>query len=214
MTLINRVRRLPKKIIQAISYQHGTLFGQTNYERFAVIGNARTGSNFLLDGITSSRSVYMFHEIFADHNRKIGTNFEHIISNLYKKKRNHIKHVGVKIFYYHLTEDEWSKFLSHEDFKIIHLIRVNRLRTIISLEIALKTNQWVATPMSEGKTIKEKTVRINPGNLIEKIQKIGEFEQRTRDRFKKRKFLEIKYEDLAANPKEEFNKILIDFIKS
>lgn len=206
MAINNRIRHLPSKIIQALRYQYGSLFGHTEYSRFAIIGNARTGSNYLLDGILSSGSVYMYHEIFADHNRTIGENFDGILSNLYKKKERHIKHVGVKIFYYHLSDDEWDKFLEHEEFKIIHLVRKNRLRTIISLEIALKTNEWVATPTSRNDN-KNKSIRIDPNKLIDQLVKIGEYEKITRDRFSGRPYLEVAYEDMTRNPDEEFLRV-------
>ena len=206
MSINNRIRHLPFKVIQAVRYQYGSLFGHTNYSRFAIVGNARTGSNFLLDGIISSGSVYMYHEIFADHNRTIGKDFDKIIAKLYSKKERHINQVGVKIFYYHLSDDEWEKFLKHDEIKIIHLIRKNRLRTVISLEIALKTNEWVATPTSRNDS-KDKSIRIDPDKLVEQLTKIGENEARTRERFMGRQFLEVTYEDITKNPNEEFRKL-------
>ena len=203
---MNKFRKLPQKLGKVIEYQIGSIVGHTNYSRFAIIGNARTGSNFLMDGIMSSGSVYMFHEIFADHNRKIGSDFDKIISKLYRRKGKRIRHVGVKIFYYHLTNEEWTKLLTHDDFKLIHIVRQNRLRTITSLEIALKTDQWVATPSSINNN-KEKTVRINTTNLIKRIEKIHQEEIKTRERFKGRSLLEVAYENLITNPNEEFKKI-------
>jgi LPS sulfotransferase NodH len=148
----------------------------------------------------------MFHEIFADHNRQLGTNFDQIISSLYGKKEKRVKQVGVKIFYYRLTENEWAKFMTHNEFKIIHLVRLNRLRTIISLEIALKTDQWVATPFSN-RHPKDKSVSIDTSTLIEQIEKIDYFEKITRERFKDLQFLEVAYEDITGNPQDEFKKI-------
>jgi len=206
MAINNRIRNLPTKVLQAVRYQYGSFFGHTNYSRFAIVGNARTGSNFLLDGIISSGSVYMYHEIFADHHRTIGKNFDKIISKLYEKKEQHIKQVGVKIFYYHLSGDEWKKFLEHDEIKIIHLIRRNRLRTIISLEIALKTDQWVATPSSRNDS-KEKSIWIDPEKLTTQLVMIGENESRARERFGGWQFLEVAYEDITKNPNEEFLKI-------
>ena len=47
------------------------LFGHQIDQRFAIVGNARTGSNYLLDGLKTSPSIRMYHEIFADHNRRV-----------------------------------------------------------------------------------------------------------------------------------------------
>ena len=114
------------------------MFGHPIDQRFAIVGNARTGSNFLLDGLKSSPSIRMYHEIFADHNRRVGENFDRVFSTVFQPESKSTKIVGFKVFYNHLTEDEWQKFLACRDLKIIHLLRRNRLRTVISLEIAFK----------------------------------------------------------------------------
>ena len=95
--------------------------------------------NYLLDGLKSSPSIRMYHEIFADHNRPVGQDFDRVFSTVFQPESKTTKMVGFKVFYNHLTEDEWQKFLTCKDLKIIHLIRRNRLRTVISLEIAFKT---------------------------------------------------------------------------
>ncbi len=113
------------------------IFGHCNYKRFAVIGHARTGSNYLFVGLNSSNCVRMYHEVFAKRNREIaGKEFDLIFPMLFRKESRNIKAVGFKLFYDHLTRDEWEKFLSHKYIRIIHLTRENRLRTIVSLDIA------------------------------------------------------------------------------
>ena len=119
------------------------LFGHRNYNRFAVIGNARTGSDYLFLGLKNSNCVRMHHEVFAEHNLEMaGKGFDQIFSMLFGKQNKNIKAVGFKLFYDHFTKDEWEKFLSYNDFKIIHLTRENCLRTIVSLDIAFKLDQW------------------------------------------------------------------------
>jgi len=84
----------------------------------------------------------MNHELFVAHNREIGKNFDAIMSRAFRMESKSITTVGFKLFYYHLTDGEWTKFLSFKDILIIHLTRRNRLRTIVSLDIAFKTDQW------------------------------------------------------------------------
>src|ERR671923_162996 len=118
------------------------LFGHQVDRRFAIVGNARTGSNFLLDGLKTSPAIRMYHELFASHNREVGKDFEKILSTIYQYESKSTRLVGFKVFYNHLTDEEWEKLVRRKDLRVIHLTRRNRLRTVISLEIAFKTGQW------------------------------------------------------------------------
>src|SRR6266540_7200944 len=84
------------------------MFGHQVEQRFAIVGNARTGSNYLLDGLKTSPSIRMYHEIFAAHNRQVGTDFEKILSTVFQYESRSIQMVGFKVFYNHLTEGEWN----------------------------------------------------------------------------------------------------------
>ncbi len=85
----------------------------------------------------------MYHEDFAKRNREMaGKDYDQIFPMLFRKENKYIKAVGFKLFYDHLTKDEWGKFLLYKYLKIIHLTRENCLRTIVSLDIAFKLAQW------------------------------------------------------------------------
>jgi LPS sulfotransferase NodH len=170
-----------------------------------VISHARTGSNYLLEGINSSKSVLRYHEIFAEHNREKGKDFDRILSKLYQKQNKMIRAVGFKLFYYHLTNEEWEKFLQHEDFKIIHLIRTNRLRTLVSLEIAYKTDHWISTAKKDN--LHAKIIKLNPDTIMKNIKNIEAFENTITERYKNRKLLTIVYEDLVKDKASEFKRV-------
>src|SRR5512139_3647598 len=102
------------------------LFGHRVDQRFAIVGNARTGSNYLLDGLKTSPAIRMYHEIFASHNREVGKDFEKILSTLYQYESKSTRLVGFKVFYNHLTDEEWEKLVRRRDLKVIHLTRRNR----------------------------------------------------------------------------------------
>jgi LPS sulfotransferase NodH len=178
------------------------VFGHPVDQRFAIIGNARTGSNFLLDGLKSSPSIKMYHEIFAEHNRKIGTDFDAILSTLFQYESKSTELVGFKLFYNHLTDEEWNKLLAYKDLKVIHLTRRNRLRTIISLEIAFKTGEWTRSGKSEGS--EKKRLILEPSNLIKQLEQIEERESATRARFRNRQIMEVVYEKLIQSPTDVF----------
>ncbi len=183
------------------------LFGHPVANRFAIVGNARTGSNFLLDGLKTSSCIKMYHEIFAEHHREKGKDFEKILSVLYQKHDKSISIVGVKLFYNHLTEDEWQKFLSHKDFKIIHLTRQNRLRTIVSLEVAFKTGQWTKSNKSVAAGPVDKRITLDPSNLVQRLAKLEADEKLAREQFKDRPILEVVYEELVSQPISTFQRI-------
>lgn len=181
------------------------VFGHQVDQRFAIVGNARTGSNFLLDGLKTSPAIRMYHEIFASHNREIGKDFDKILSTIYQYESNSTRMVGFKVFYNHLTDDEWKKLVADDELKVIHLTRWNRLRTVISLEIAFKTGQWTKAGKSGGP--KEKRVTLDPVKLRKRLEQIEEGEVATRARFCDRQVLEVVYEELVKSPPEVFDSV-------
>lgn len=198
--LRGRVNTVYASTLQRAYYR---LFGHQVDERFAIVGNARTGSNYLLDGLRSSPAIRAYHEIFAAHNRQVGRDFEKILSTIYHYESRSTQLVGFKVFYNHLTDDEWKKLAARNDIKIIHLTRRNRLRTVISLEIAIKTGMWTKAGSSSGE-LREKRVVLDPVKLLQRLEQIEEGEMATRIRFRDHPMLEIVYEDLVKFPNEEF----------
>jgi LPS sulfotransferase NodH len=187
---LNADRESASKVLPGLS---------SDYTRFAIIGHARTGSNLLLRALRSSPEIEMHGELFAAPNRVIGQGFDKIITHLYGPRPRHFRAVGCKIFYFHLTEPEWSQFYQMREFKIIHILRRNRLRTIISLEIARKTDQWVLTNPEKRLAIEQKRIHLNTQGLIRKLEQIEAWEDLTRQRFKDRDTLEIYYEELVTD---------------
>lgn len=201
--MISQVRgKLNSIYTHTLQRSYFRVFGHQVQQRFAIVGNARTGSNYLLDGLNSAPSIRMYHEIFASHNREVGKDFDKILSTVYQYESKSTKLVGFKVFYNHLTEEEWKKLLSCRDLKVIHLTRQNRLRTVISLEIAFKTGQWTKSGNSGGP--REKRVELDPSKLIKRIEQIEEGEAATRARFADRPMLEVVYEEMVASPDAVF----------
>lgn len=178
--------------------------GHQQYTKFVIVGYSRTGSNFLYAGLASCKEVKMYHEVFADHNRKNGESFDHVFNMVFNKQPSQVSAVGCKIFYFHLTEEEWKRFIDKEGFKIIHLVRNNKLRTIVSLDIAFKTDQWSS---NEDTLITNKRIRLDNTTIKKRLESIVQYEQLTRNRFVDRAFLEVSYEELVNYPSKVFNKI-------
>ena len=199
------IKKFSTRRLRELTYLWGSVFGHGDFERFAIVGYARTGSNFLSSGLESSASTRLHKEIFGAHSREIGKDYEKILGRMYQKQPRSVKVVGFKLFYYHLTNDEWEKFLHHDDIKIIHITRKNVLKTILSLDIALKTDQW-NTSFIRLKSVEKKT-RLETQNLLDRIEEIRAYEEITRSRFKDRDILEITYEDLVRDPMSEFKRV-------
>lgn len=150
----------------------------------------------------------MYHEVFAERNREtMGKEFNLIFPNIFRKESRKIKAVGFKLFYEHLTRDEWEKFLLHKYIGIIHLTRENRLRTIVSLDIAFKTDQWSLSVNDKNKELNERRIFLDTSRLIDRLEQIQHYETYIRDRFKDRNVVEVVYEKLIIKPRETFQHI-------
>ena len=191
--------------VNSLQRTYFKVFGHAVDRRFAIVGHARTGSNYLLDGLRISPSVRMYHEIFADHNRQIGKDFDRVFSAVFQPESKATRVVGFKVFYNHLTEEEWKKLLACHELKIIHLTRRNRLRTVISLEIAFKTGQW--TKSGNSGSLKERRILLDPAKLVNRLGQIEAGEAAARARFRDRPVLEVVYEELVQSPQSVFGSV-------
>jgi LPS sulfotransferase NodH len=150
----------------------------------------------------------MYHEIFAKRNRELlGRTFDRIFLMVFQKESRNIGAVGFKLFYEHLTKDEWEKFLTHKYLKVIHLTRENRLRTIVSLDIAFKTDQWGISANNKDKEFVEKRIILDTSTLFDRLDQIHDCEKFIRHRFKDNDILEVVYEKLTTKPRESFQDI-------
>lgn len=174
----------------------------SRYQKFVILGHARTGSNFLLNGLYQVKSVKMYDEEFAGHKRVIGVGYDSIIGKIFGPVEFYIKHVGFKLFYYHLTSEELTKLRAIDGMKVIHLMRENKLRTIVSLDKAKQNNAW----MSDGKK-KSEPVTLDVDSLPERITKIVRYEEEFGQLFANHQLLTIKYERLIEDPEEIFQKV-------
>lgn len=174
-----------------------------NYRKFAVVGHARTGSNFLLAGIQQLPGVQLHHEVFASHERPENEAFGTTLNRIYSPQPRSVRAVGFKVFYYHLNDSEWAQ-LAEAGLSIIHLIRRNRVRTMLSLEIAEQTDEWAKASDTPRRPA---TIRMDVARLLRRIPAIGELEEDARQRFQHVPFLECAYEDLVREPNEKFRAI-------
>ena len=150
--------------------------------------------------------MQVYSEIFAEHSRVEGKGFEEIIDEHWDRKLKKIKHVGFKVFYYHLAAKEWEQLLNKTDFKVIHLVRENKLRTIVSLEIARQTSRW----KSKGDRdipLQEKQIVLDCGNLLDRVRSIEAYESEAEMRFSEWDMLKVSYEEMLLTRDQVLGKI-------
>lgn len=195
---------LRRNFWQAVQNINQPAEGGSIRQRFAIIASPRTGSNYLYEALNSLPSVRMYHEIFAPHYRKATTTFKTRSSVLYNRQPTFVDSLGVKIFYSHLSTNEWVELLERRDFRYLHLTRKNRLKTVISLTIAKTTDQWTNTNRQTN-SIKPK-VRLNENHLIGQLNELASRERRFRQQFSETEILELSYEELTKNPAETLSR--------
>ncbi len=177
------------------------------YKKFIIISHARSGSNLLLQSLQNNPHISASDELFAGHYRKNQESFDLIMSNLFSEKETQISLVGCKIFYYHLNEQEWNKFVNISDLMIIHLKRKNFFRTLTSMKIASKTQKWGSTNKKSNIPLSQKVVKFNCENLKKRIEQIESWQIETEARFKNHKIHNIYYEDMISNPNVEIKEL-------
>lgn len=205
LEVIARLDKFSTRTRREVAYLGGAAFGHRRAQRFVLLSHARTGSNYVVNGLTTSPAIRMYRELFADHNRVHGQGFAEIMETLRTRQPRSVRVVGFKLFYYHLTDAEWAELAKDTRLRILHLTRRNRLRTIVSLAIAEKTDRW--TRGLRDLPLAERRVALDPETLARRLDEIAEREKAARDRLRAHEMLEVTYEDLVLAPVSEFARL-------
>lgn len=149
------------------------------YSRFIVLGQGRTGSTLLIQALNSHPAIVGFGEIFnfseflnpdaepvqfnidgwstdqaADRALR-SSDFKRFLSErVFCDHDPQVRAVGFKFHYEHTwgNDPSLADYLAADtDLRVIHLTRRNRLRTLVSRNLALKTGRWLEyeTPKTE-----------------------------------------------------------------
>lgn len=196
---------LRKNFWQAFQSIRQPLTGGTIRQRFAIIANRRTGSNYLYEGLNSLPNTRMYHEIFAPHYRKPATTFQSRFSVMHLRQPTLVDTIGVKVFYSHLTTGEWAVLHEHRDIKYLHLTRKNRLRILISEALAEVTGQWTDTGRAASGV--KPRIRLDEDRLLGQLNELAQSERSFLQRFSDMEVLELSYEELTASPVAAFSRV-------
>lgn len=206
----------------------------SDYTKFIILGSPRVGSTWILSALTSHPHVIGYSEIFDNVNFLDNLNgplpyalypYETInyfkklreedpagfLDNyIYRKYHQKVKCVGFKFFYDQPEQEPCRsnvlKYLtSRNDIRIIHIKRKNLLENIVSLEIALKTNNWVKTPKSSDTEVQPFVLGYN--KCLQLFEEREQQQQCFDALFKHFITYQLHYEDLARSPATHFLEI-------
>tara|TARA_B110000238_G_scaffold201159_1_gene255376 strand:+ start:13144 stop:13908 length:765 start_codon:yes stop_codon:yes gene_type:complete len=176
-----------------------------NFTKFIILSRSRSGSNLLVSYLDSHPNIHIRGEIF----HTIGNaSYLKKLSWFFKTMPDKFKASGFKIFYYHPLDKDvpglWDKLVSDKNIKIIHLYRENLIKTVISRQIALKTNVW-SSEKSSNKSSKK--FEINPKVIEKEIHDTLFMKDKFNKVFSEHQKLEISYEDFIKLTTESLIKI-------
>jgi len=195
--------------------------------KFIILATQRTGSTFLWRYLNSHPQIRAHGEVFY---RKDKFSYREYYNSSLKKKLFHFffqkkvifsyldeffvplygeKAIGFKLMYSQLKKypsiEEWI-FLRKPH--IIHLIRKNVLKIIVSRETA-KLRKLYHLEKNSNMSIKPIKVTLDPKKLIKEIKEILSDVEKHRKKYAQLPFyLEIKYEDFFQNKEKNTKKIL------
>lgn len=116
--------------------------------------------------------------------------------------------VGIKIWYNQLLEYNFLQgWIVNQNVAIIHLIRENALKLLLSREMSKKTNEY----QFGSEKIKPKLF-LDPGKVIKQLDYIVALREKMKEKFTGNPYMEITYEQFFNNHSVESNRIY-DFLK-
>ncbi len=196
--------------LKTIAIRKGVLPGSDDYQKFVLIGTARVGSTLLQAYLNQHPNIFCEGEIYNTDHLKIYGKKERLIQKLrnapvqfvkeygFPKHENKIQSAGFKLFYEHFrdkrTKKVWDFLAEKKDLKIIHLKRENVLRSLVSLKIAYKTNEWRSF---EEKEDENKEIILTKEECLERFNFLEQNEKFVDNHFSKQPILKLKYKDLV-----------------
>ncbi len=206
----------------------GLLGGQSDYRRFIILGEARSGSNFLRGLLNSHPHVVTFGEIFRFYDN-IGweipdfEKYRQTQAFISRMQRNPVKFletcvfekfpptihaVGFKMFYYHAQEDSrktiWQHLLESEAIHIIHLKRKNSLRVLLSRKKAHMTDKWTNVTGPEKDVL---SIELSQHECREQFTWTRDMWMAYDHVFRKHPKMDLIYENLTADCEEETRRV-------
>lgn len=196
------------------------------YQKYIILSSDRNGTNLLSGLLNSHPMITSHHECFRTEFFQTGDHggfidrfllrpyrdafpIPFIHSYIYRWYSQKIRAVGFELFYKHARKEKsvniWNFIRNSNNIKIIHLKRINLLRTYLSLITAYKTGLWLTIDRSQ----------IHPISVHLSAKKCRAFFIMTDiyrnyfdTFFQHNKVLHVTYEHLVNNQNKEIRRIL------
>jgi LPS sulfotransferase NodH len=223
-----------RRAVKAITMQarlsaidSGLVTGYREYRRFIILGQGRTGTNFLRGLLNSHGGILTFGEIFRL-NTEIGWGIplwrtpRHALplagtdanafleQHVFRAYPPSVAAVGFKLFYNHAQEAErrhvWEQVLGPQGPAVLHLRRRNLLKSLVSLRRAEADGRWVATRTSPGQL--PRRVHLTYEECVDYFEQSLRWQDEYDARVAGQSRLNVVYEDLVSHGPLEHAKIL------
>jgi LPS sulfotransferase NodH len=129
-------------------------------------------------------------------------------THIFRKLSQNTEACGFKIFYYHAQEEPkkriWKRLRELDDIRVIHVKRRNILRTHLSREKAVRSNQWVSLSNERRDDL---PISLNYEECLNAFIQTKKWEQEYDAFFQESAIREIYYEDLIENTTREMAEV-------
>lgn len=187
-------------------------FGYDDFTRFVVLTRSRTGSSLLMSFLRSHPQVRVYGEYFS---RLNGRPYQSMLGEVFSRHPRKIKAVGFKIFYNQPFDDPdselWQALSEIRELRVVHLTRINFLRTYVSRRIADEQEVWSLRGNKTQGRSQAPVLVIKPEELQSAYEKTRQLQARRELLFADHRLLSLTYESLVAQPQSEFKRIT-DFL--
>ena len=194
-------------------------------QRFIILTDQRSGSNHLEDLLGSHSAVKVAGELFNpnhDHNSRNNPLPEEIrglrrrdpiayLEAFFEQPfDDSITHVGFRLFHDHArsrTERSiWTNLRRTKDLQVVHLKRRNILRNLLSLKLAMRSDDWQR--MEGTPPVRYEPLRIEYQEVIAHIRARERSFAHGKRFFRRHRRAEIFYEDLERDEEHRLEALL------
>lgn len=194
---------------------------ETNYTRFVIVSQQRTGSTLLQMLFASHSNICSLGELFnpreeirkkslkvAKHLKPGDDPIEYLENYVYREYPEHIKAVGFKLFYDHARNSKWKPiwdYLSSSRIRIIHLKRRNLLDRYLSLQLAKRSDEWIAFKGHSRSS--SEPILLDPAKCLQDFHRCTWLQDEADNFFQANPKIELFYEDLSIDSHGECSKL-------
>ncbi len=183
--------------------RYSGFLGHTTYKPFVIVCHPRTGSTLLHTYLNDHWQIHSYGELLSMEmdsllNGKSAGGF--YARKMKRKFPGMIKAVGFKFFYQYgelKNGIEILDLIRHDTtVSIIHLTRRNKLRTVLSYQLAKETDSW-----TKGRN-DSALIKVETDRLIHDLERLESWEMAFDDYFSGHQVLKVSYEDLVSDPQK------------